>query len=174
MKTIITIFVAVLLLTVNGYSQNTKVKTLLNKPETRTEVFNTILGDHQLMMEFMTAMKGNEHAMMMMNQNNQMMKQADNKEGKNENQMMGHDHIMGMNKKDMMNSNNMDQNRNQMMKMMKDNPEMMQNIMEDMMKMCDQDSTLRSKMSGIISEHPKMMGQMHTINNRNQMHHQNK
>jgi len=57
----------------SGYSQNTDIKGLLDKPETRTEIFNTIVGDHGLMMEFMKTMKGSEHATMMMKDNNQMM-----------------------------------------------------------------------------------------------------
>ena len=48
---------------------------------------------------------------------------------------------------------------------MMNNPEHMHKMMEHMMSMCDQDSTLRSDMSGIISKHPKMM---------NKLHHQNK
>jgi len=110
-KTIRTIFVAVLLLTVNGYSQNTSVKALLDKPEAKNEVFNTILGDHQLMMEFMTAMKGNEHAMMMMQNNNAQMK--------------------GMKEKGEMESSATEHKMHQgeMMGMMKDNPEMMMNMM---------------------------------------------
>ncbi len=120
---------------INGYSQNINVNDLLEKMETRTEIYNAILNNHEHMQDFMNSAKGNQHAMLMMNQNNQLMKQADNNEGKNENQMMGHDQMMGMNKGDMMNSNNMEQNRNQMMgdnhmmNMMKDNPEMMQNMM---------------------------------------------
>ncbi len=116
MKTITTIFVAVLLLTVNGYSQNISVKALLNKPETKNEVFNTILGDHQLMMEFMTAMKGNEHAMMMMqNSNSQMigMKENGGMETSSTNHNMQHGDMMGM---------------------MKSNPEMMKSIKTKMVE----------------------------------------
>lgn len=134
-RTITTIFVAVLLLTVSGYSQNTDVKALLSKPETKTEVFNAILSDHQLMTEFMTAMKGNEHAMMMMQNNNQMMV---NKEGtgmNKDNQMMGH---------------------GDMMEMMKDNPEMMMNMME----MCMKDSTMRCAMAEMMTQQPEMMKSM--------------
>jgi hypothetical protein len=135
-RTITTIFVAVLLLTVSGYSQNTDVKALLSKPETKTEVFNAILSDHQFMTEFMTAMKGNEHAMMMMQNNNQMMV---NKEGtgmNKDNQMMGH---------------------GDMMEMMKDNPEMMMNMMGNMMDMCEKDSLMCTNMANMMTDHPEMM-----------------
>jgi hypothetical protein len=139
MKTITIIFVTVLLFTVNAYSQNTSVKALLDKPETRTEVFNTILGDHQLMMEFMTAMKENEHAMMMMqNSDSQIkgMKENGSMESSSANHKMHQDEMMGM---------------------MKDNPEMMMNMMGNMMDMCEQDSIQCKHMAEVMSDHPQMM-----------------
>lgn len=135
-RTITTIFAAVLLLTVNGYSQNTEVKALLDKPGTRTEVFNTILGDHQLMMEFMTAMKGNDNAMMMMQNNNQMMENKGGMSMNKDNQMKGHGDMMGM---------------------MKDNPEMMMNMMGNMMDMCEKDSLMCTNMANMMTDHPEMM-----------------
>lgn len=138
-RTITTICVAVLLLTVNGYSQNTSVKALLDKPESRTEVFNTILGDHQLMMEFMTAMKGNEHAMMMMqNSNPQMKGMKDN--GGMENSSTNHKMHGG-----------------EMPGMTKDNPEGMMKMMGNMMDMCENDSAMCSKMANMMTDHPEMM-----------------
>ncbi len=137
MKTIrtTTILVVVLLLTLNGYSQKTDVKALLDKPETRTEVFNSILGNHQLMMEFMTAMKGNEHAMMMMQGNNKMMGNKGGMGMNKDNKMMGQGNMMGM---------------------MKDNPEMMKNMME----MCMKDSTMRCSMAEMMTGQPEMMKTM--------------
>lgn len=135
-RIITTIFVAVLLLTVNGYSQNASVKAILDKPETRNEVFNTILGDHQLMTEFMTAMKGNEHAMMMQNSDSQMkgMKENGGMESSSEHKM----------------------HQGEMTGMMKDNPEMMMNMME----MCMKDSTMRCAMAEMMSQQPEMMKSM--------------
>lgn len=139
MKTIKIIFVTVLLFTVNAYSQNTSVKALLDKPETRTEVFNAILGDHQLMMEFMTAMKGNDHAMMMMqNSDSQMKGMKEN--GSMESSSMNHQMHQG-----------------EMMGMMKDNPEMIMNMMSSMMDMCKQDSIMSNKMANMMTDHPEMM-----------------
>ena len=66
MKKTAIILSTLFLVTFNGISQKVEVKGLLEKPETRSEIFNTILNDHQLMMEFMQEMKGNEHASMMM------------------------------------------------------------------------------------------------------------
>ncbi len=135
-RTVTTIIVAVLLFTVNGFSQNADIKALLNKPETKTEVFNTIMNDHQLMTEFTTAMKGNEHAMIMMKNNNQMM------QNKGE---------MGMNK------DNDKMHQNEMMGMMKDNPKMMMNMMGNMMDMCEKDSVMGNKMANMMTDHPEMM-----------------
>ena len=66
MKTLTIILSMLSLLTYNSFSQNADVKGLLDKPETRTEIFKTIMNDHELMMDFIKAMKGNDHAMMMM------------------------------------------------------------------------------------------------------------
>ncbi len=145
MKTIrtkTTIFVAVLLLTVNGYSQSTSVNAILDKPETRNEVFNTILGDHQLMTEFMTAMKGNDHAMMMMQNSDSQMKE-----------------MKGMKENGGMESSSTEHKMHpgEMSGMMKDNPEMMMNMMGNMMDMCEKDSVMGNKMANMMSDHPEMM-----------------
>lgn len=147
MKTITFIFLLMPFWTLNSLAQNTDVTGLLDKPETKTEIFNTILNDHQLMLEFMTALKENDHAMMMMKENHSMMDPEEHgssamgeghhmMEMKDENQMMDHDAMMGM---------------------MKDNPEMMQNMMGNMMDMSEQDSTMRCKMSDMMIQHPQMM-----------------
>lgn len=57
----------------NSFSQDTGARELLSKQDTKTEIFNTILNDYQLMTEFMEAMHGNEHARMMMKGRNPMM-----------------------------------------------------------------------------------------------------
>ncbi len=135
MKTIVTIFIAVFVLTINGYSQNTTVKTLLDKQETRTEIFNAIMGDHQLMSEFMTAMKGNKHATMMMQNSNTGMHGSEEKHSMKEsspNHKMQHGDMMGM---------------------MKSNPEMM----KKMMTVCMNDSAMRCSMVDMMMEQPEMM-----------------
>lgn len=141
-RTITTIFVAVLLLTVSGYSQNTDIKALLSKPETKTEVFNIIMGDHQLMTEFMTAMRGNEHAMMIMQNSDSQMKE-----------------MKGMNEDGEMESSSTEHKMHQgeMAGMMKDNPEMMMNMMGNMMDMCEKDSLMCTNMANMMTDHPEMM-----------------
>lgn len=175
MKTLILVTLIIFTLSFNGYSQTTKANQLLENKEVRNETFNAIMNNHELMTDFMQAMKGNEHAMMMMNNIN----------------MTGQNHQMGMenNSGEMHNNHQMMGNGNGMGTM--NNPETMQNMMENMeniMNICDQDSTLRIKMSGIISEHPKMMemmnmhnsvsvsnaGGMHTMNSTDQMQQQHK
>ncbi|GAI70916.1 unnamed protein product, partial [marine sediment metagenome] len=96
----------------------------------RAEIFNIILNDHELMIDFMKAMKGNKHAMIMMKENHQIMGNEGKMEMKSGHQMMG---------------------------MMKDNPEMMQKMMGNMMDMSEQDSTIRQKMADMMTEHPQMM-----------------
>ena len=136
MKTI-TIFITmltVLVFNVNG--QNADVKSLLDNQETRTEIFNAIAEDHQLMMDFMQVAKENEHgAMMMRNTENHQMKKIESKES------------------GMMHKND----EHQMMEMMKDNPEMMQKMMGNMMEMCKKDTVMRNQMINMMTEHPEMM-----------------
>jgi hypothetical protein len=109
MKTVTLIFSMMAFFIFNSFAQNVNVKELLEKPETRTEIFDAILNDHELMMDFKKAMKGNEHAIMMMTGNNQMMSQEGKVEMNGGHQMMDHSDMMGM---------------------MKDNPEMMQKMKE--------------------------------------------
>jgi len=142
MKTIILVISVITVLSFNGYSQTTKVSELLKNKETRNETFNAILNNHELMMDFMAAMKGNEHAMMMMKGNNQMQNNEGNLDMHpevQEHQMMNHD---------------------QMMAKMKDNPEMMQKMMGNMMEMCEKDSAMRCKMADMMTQRPKMMNTM--------------
>lgn len=115
----------VLVFNVNG--QNTDVKAFLDNQETRTEIFNAIVNDHQLMMDFMKMAKENEHgAMMMRNVENHQM-------------------------------NKMEPKKDSMMDMMKGNPEMMQKMLGNMMEMCEKDSVMRSQMANMMTEHPEMM-----------------
>lgn len=85
-----------------GCSQQTDVGAMLKNAETKDKVFAAILEDHELMTEFMSKMMSNEHAVMMIKGNQQMM--------------------------DMMAAEG------NMMQMMKDRPEMMHQMMSDMMK----------------------------------------
>lgn len=139
MKTIILVISVVTLFSFNGISQTTKADQLLKDKDVRTETFNAILNNHELMMDFMAAMKGNEHAMMMMKGNNQMMNDNDKSDMHQEHQMMNHDQMMGK---------------------MQDNPEMMQKMMGNMMEMCEKDSAMRCKMADMMIQHPKMMNTM--------------
>jgi len=59
--------------TMNIFGQSDDVNKLLENQETRTEIFNSILNNHELMTDFIHAMNNNSHAMMMMQQNSTMM-----------------------------------------------------------------------------------------------------
>lgn len=139
MKTIVIMISMLTLFIYQGYSQNTDVKVLLNNPETREVIFNAIANDHQLMTDFMKTMKGNEHASMMM---------------KNDNQQMGEKSEMGMMGKD---ASHQMMGKENMMGMMNDNPEMMMNMMSNMMDMCEKDSVMSNKMANMMTDHPEMM-----------------
>ena len=45
----------------------------------------------------------------------------------------------------------------QMMGMIKDNPEMMQKMMGNMMQMCEKDTAMHSKIANMMTEHPEIM-----------------
>jgi len=158
MKTLTLIFLLMPFWALNSLGQNADVAGLLNKPETRTEIFNTIMNDHQLMMEFMNAMQDNDHALMMMKQNHSMMNQAE--EGSM--QMGEGNHMMGMNNENSKMSQSMGMNNenseiNHMMEMMRENPELMPNMMGNMLEMCKNDSTMCNQMAEVMSSHPHMM-----------------
>jgi hypothetical protein len=131
--------------TLDGLGQDKEIKSLFDNSEKKTEIFNTILNDHNLMMEFMDAMKNNDHAMMMM-QNSSMMGNSSS----GGMQMSGEHHMTG----EMGNENETVQH---MMGVMKDNPEMMPEMMGNMMAMCEKDSTLCEGMTKVMSQHPHMM-----------------
>lgn len=128
----------------NSFGQSADVSGLLNKSDTRTEIFNTILNSHELMMEFMNAMEKNDHAMMMINENDQIMMQQDRnmksgeEEKNHDHQMMGHSNT----REGMMGNSGMMQN---------------MKIMRDMMDSCDQDSIMCNEIADLMSEHPHMM-----------------
>lgn len=139
MKTLILVILVIFTLSFNGYSQTTKANQLLENKEVRNETFNAIMNNHELMTDFIQAMKGNEHAMMMMKGNDQMMNN-DGKAGMDqEHSMMDHEKMMGM---------------------MKENPEMMQKMMGNMMDMCEKDSIMCNTMVDNITQHPEIMKTM--------------
>ncbi len=130
----------------NGLAQEKDIAALLNNSETRSEIFNKILNDHQLMMDFMDAMQKSDHAMMMMKENPMMTgnQTMGDMQMNSEHQMMGtmHDNSEMM---------------HQMMSMMKENPDMMQKMMGNMMDLCEKDSTQCENMAKVMSEHPYLM-----------------
>lgn len=135
MKTFTILFSLFLVTSTSAFSQSNNIKELLNKPETRTEVFNTILNDHSLMTDFMQQMKTSEHAMMM-NGNIKSMKSEGPMEMKTIPAMQDHENMMN------------------------ENPEMMGVMMSNMMKKCESDSTMREKMMNMMTQNPEMMKAM--------------
>ena len=75
MKTLIVIFSIMVLVTFNSCDQKMNTKTMLDNTETRSEIFNEISGNHQLMTAFMENMQKNDHAIQMMQGNKMLMGQ---------------------------------------------------------------------------------------------------
>ena len=71
-KLVLFSFTAIILLWM-GCGQQADVNSILKNAASKDKVFSTILDDHELMTEFMTKMMSNEHAMMMMKGNGDMM-----------------------------------------------------------------------------------------------------
>ena len=142
----------VLILSTAGFAQNKAVDNVLENQENKTELFNAIQNDHQLMMEFMQNMHGNQHAMMMW-KNNQMMGQQ-GEEMNQQHQMMGQGHMMGTDGDYPM------MDKSSMMDMMHNNPEMMQMMMNNMVDVCATDSVMSRNMINQMSQHPHMMQMM--------------
>jgi len=140
----------VLVLSLSSFAQSETVDKVLKNQESKMELFNAIQNDHQLMMEFMQNMHGNQHAMMMW-KNDQMMGQ--NKE-MNQHQMMGQGNMMGSGSEHPM------MDKNGMMQMMHNNPEMMQKMMNNMVDVCATDSVMSHNMVDQMSQHPQMMQMM--------------
>ncbi len=66
MKKLMIILVLMAFISIKSYSQNANVTALLNAPETRTEIFNAIVENKELMTEFMKNLRNNQQAMSMM------------------------------------------------------------------------------------------------------------
>jgi hypothetical protein len=73
MKTLVIILSAIGLLSLNSCKQETEPQALMENPETRTEVFNTIMENQDYMAEFMGQMQINGQTMQMMQSNQKMM-----------------------------------------------------------------------------------------------------
>jgi hypothetical protein len=129
MKTLVIILSAIGLLSLNSCKQGTDSQALMESPETRTEVFNTITQNDDYMTEFMENMQGNNQAMQMMQGNKGMMNMMMKGEGMN----IMKDSTMTMN---MMHSMMKDGiMMNHMMQMMQNEGMMSEDCMQSSMKM---------------------------------------
>ncbi|QGY45846.1 hypothetical protein GM418_19855 [Maribellus comscasis] len=135
MKSISIIFSMFLFFALSSTAQSKKVARIMDNPETRSEIFNNIMNDHELMLEFMEMMKGNEHATMMMQNGNLHNGGMNAKKGMAEtkcnHQIGDHANSMGM---------------------MKDNPEMKTAMMEE----CNANSKMHN-MAEMMAQNPEMM-----------------
>ena len=101
MKTLVIILSAIGLLSLNSCNQKTNPSSMLENSDTRTELFNTITSNHDYMTEFMKNVRGNNHAMQMMQGQGMKIMMKDSMMMKNMMQMM---HEKGMMSEDCMQS----------------------------------------------------------------------
>jgi hypothetical protein len=66
MKTTVIILSTIALLSISACNQDPNITDVLENPESRSELFNTIAKNHKFMSQFLETMKGDTHAMMMM------------------------------------------------------------------------------------------------------------
>lgn len=115
-----------MLVSLSTNAQSKKVSKMMDNQKSRTEIYNSIVNNHEFMQEFIQTMNGNEHATLMMqnnmHQNSRMMTNNQNPG------MMGMMHN-NMNSGMMGGNKGMHGNLN---KMMTQNPEMMKTCMEMM------------------------------------------
>ena len=174
MKALTLIITMIAFITLSSYTEKDNVDQLLQKKDRRNEVFNKIMNNRELMLDFMNVMHGNQQAMMMWNQNYRHMQ--NNGTGTNNNySMMGRGYMMGGNYGNhMMGSANTGHNNNynqnmgygRMMNRMMNNPQLMQRFMTNMMNNYGQDSTFVNNMAKIMARNPQLMNRaMHDYNN---------
>ncbi|RMA56764.1 hypothetical protein [Ulvibacter antarcticus] len=140
MKTLVIILSAIGLLSLNSCKQETDPQVLMDNPETRTEVFNTITQNDDYMAEFMDNMQNDENAMQMMQGNKKMMGSMMQGEGMQMmmrdstmmKQVMGNNQMMHSMMNGMMNDGKM---MGTMMKMMHEKGMMSEGCMESCSKM---------------------------------------
>lgn len=174
MKTLVIVIAMIPLMGMSALAQNPDVQKLMDNKEAREEIYNTIMNDHNLMMEFLGDVQDNDHAKAMIQQHHAMYdSDSGNSQGNmkgNNQQMMGNNrqHMMGNNQQHMMGNNRNNQNMmgmsqeniqrmNQMMGYFNDNPELVPRMMGNMMDMCVNDSTLCEPMAEVMSQHPHML-----------------
>ncbi len=173
MKALTLIIATIAFITLSSYKQQDKIDQLLQKQDTRQEVFNKILNNRELMIDFMNAMHGNQQATMMWNRNHRHM-QNNRMDTTNNYSMMGHNSMMGgYYGNHMMGSANTNDNDNHnstmgygpMMNQMMNNPNLMREFMTNMMNTYGQDSTFVNNMAKIMANHPQLMNRaMHDYN----------
>ncbi len=103
MKTRVLIFSIIGFMTFSSCNQSADASSMLDNPETRNEIFNTIAGNHDMMTSFMETIQTNDHAMQMM-QDSKMMSNMMKGDGM---QMMMKDGTMMSNMMQMMHKNGM-------------------------------------------------------------------
>ena len=173
LKALTVLITMIAFITLSSYKADNKVDQLLQNKNSRKEVFNKIMNNRELMIDFMNAMHGNQQAMMMWNQNYRHM-QSNGTNADNNYPMMNHNSMMGGYYGNQMmgsagtsdnNNNNSYMGYGQMMNQMMNNPNLMRGFMTNMMNTYGQDSTFVNNMAKIMAGNPQLMNRaMHDYN----------
>ncbi len=130
MKNTLLLLTVLGLLSLSSCKQDMNSETLLENPQTRTEVFNTISENHEYMSAFMEHMQNTPHAMQMMQNNKKIVGTMMKKEGMR--MMMKDSTMIHSMMNNMMSDGKMMGN---MMKMMHEKGMMSEDCMESCTKM---------------------------------------
>ena len=154
LKTVVTL--TLLIVALSACQQQKDVSTLLEKDDTRNEIFNTIISDHEYAEQLITKMMEDDHTQMMMKGNQEMMGMMMSENEDMTAMMKDNPEMMHGMMSNMMNMAEADSSMcAYMMTMMKNKPNMMGQMMEMMHKegMMDKETMMRNKEKMGIENH---------------------
>lgn len=154
-KTVVTL--TLLIAALSACQQQKDVSTLLEKHDTRNEIFNTIISDHEYAEQLITKMMEDDHTKMMMKGNQEMMGMMMSENEDMTAMMKDNPEMMHGMMSNMMNMAEADSSMcAHMMTMMKDKSNMMGQMMEMMHKegIMDKETMMRNKEKMGKENHP--------------------
>ncbi|MBT32748.1 MAG: hypothetical protein CMO01_24080 [Thalassobius sp.] len=155
LKTMVTL--TLLIVALSACQQQKDVSTLLEKDDTRNEIFNTIISDHEYAEQLITKMMEDDHTKMMMKGNQEMMGMMMSENEDMTAMMKDNPEMMHGMMSNMMNMAEADSSMcAHLMTMMKDKPNMMGQMMEMMHKegIMDKETMMRNKEKMGKENHP--------------------
>jgi len=160
MKTIVLFVVMIPLMGMSALAQNPDVQKLMDNKEAREEIYQTIMNNHNMMMEFLGDIQDNDHAKAMLQQHHAMYESGT---GNPQGNMMGNNqNMMGNNQNNqnmMGNSQHMMGNSQHMMGNNQNNQNMMGNN-QYMMGMSQENIQRMNQMMGYFNDNPELVPRM--------------